>query len=191
MPTIKDEDLIRKIHAEELAQQLIGQPSSSAEIFSTIIERHHENFSRLLHIRYPVDADAVSDIMQDFWSQCFQSLPRYNPDKPFLSWATTLLFRAAEKFIRLRQREVEISPQSGFFDQIAANSDASEFSKNLSHQNLLNALRQLPPDLLQLIEMRYFQEKKIDEMVELTGISRSSIFDKLNLAYRKLKRELE
>ena len=191
MQNVKDEDLIREIQAAELAHQLIGQPSESDKIFSILIERHHANFSRLLHIRYPVDADAVSDIMQDFWAQCFQSLPRYNPDKPFLSWATTILFRAAEKFIRLQQREVGVSPHSGFFDQIAANSDSSEFAKNLSRQNLLKALRKLPPDLLQLIEMRYFQNKKIDEIIELTGLSRSSVFDKLNLAYLKLKRELE
>ena len=48
-------------------------------------------------------------------------------------------------------------------------------------------LRKLPADLALLIELRFFEKKKIEEMVEATGLARSTIFEKLNLAYRKIR----
>jgi len=53
---------------------------------------------------------------------------------------------------------------------------------------MLSALRQLPPELALLIQLRFFENKKIEDITAATGLGRSTIFEKLNLAYRKMRK---
>jgi RNA polymerase sigma-70 factor (ECF subfamily) len=192
MQHLKDEDLIRELKRAELGEHLTGSGQQAEKIFAELIQRHQRPFARLVTIRYPLDIASAEEITQDFWLECYSALPRYNPDRPFLSWATTILFRTAEKFIKKRRKEVQLSPQSDFFDaQVALNSDsaAQTFDKD-QIASMLSAVRELPAELALLIDLRFFQQKKIEEIVEATGLARSTVFEKLNLAYKKIRRRL-
>lgn len=189
MQHLKDEELIRELKRAELAEHLTGENTGAQQIFSILIARHQKPFARLIALRYPVDASSAEEIAQDFWLECYSALPKYNPDRPFLSWATTILFRTAERFIKKRRREVQLSPQSDFFDlQVSTTENPEHESMNRQQiEVMLKALRRLPDDLALLIQLRFFEKKKIEEIVEATGLARSTIFDKLNLAYKKLR----
>jgi len=192
MQDLCDEDLIRNLKQAELAEELIGENAqglAAQKIFAILVERHNKPFARLICLRYPVDASSADEITQDFWLECYSALPRYNPARPFLSWATTILFRTAEKFLKKRSKEVQLSPQSEFFEM---QSDSAESIENemLGRDQMnamLDAVRFLPEDLALLIQLRFFEEKKIEDIALLTGISRSAIFEKLNLAYKKIR----
>ncbi len=193
MHDLKDEDLIRELKRAELANQLTGEDTGAQRIYSILIERHQRGFIRLIALRYPVDLASAEEIAQDFWLECYSALPRYNPERPFMSWATTILFRTAERFLKKRRREVQLSPQSDFFDlQVSGTENPEQTSLGRAEiEQMLKALRKLPPDLALLIELRFFEKKKIEEMVEATGLARSTIFEKLNLAYRKIRKLMD
>ena len=193
MHDLKDEDLIRELKRAELANQLTGEDTGAQRIYSILIERHQRCFIRLIALRYPVDLASAEEIAQDFWLECYSALPRYNPERPFMSWATTILFRTAERFLKKRRREVQLSPQSDFFDlQVSGTENPEQTSLGRAEiEQMLKALRKLPPDLALLIELRFFEKKKIEEMVEATGLARSTIFEKLNLAYRKIRKLMD
>lgn len=193
MRDLKDEELIRELKRAELANQLTGEDTGAQQIFSILIERHQRGFVRLIGLRYPVDVASAEEITQDFWLECYSALPRYNPERPFLSWATTILFRTAERFLKKRRREVQLSPQSDFFDlQVSGTENPEQTSLGRAEiDSMLKALRKLPADLALLIELRFFEKKKIEEMVESTGFARSTIFEKLNLAYRKMRKLMD
>jgi len=198
MQDLKDEELIRTLKRAELTEYLIGKDSladdlQAQKIFAILVERHHKPFARLIALRYPVDGASADEITQDFWLECYAALPRYNPERPFLSWATTILFRTAEKFLKKRRKEVQLSPQHDFFDQQASKGEGIE-SETLSRNQIdgmLVALRKLPADLALLIQLRFFEEKKIEDIMAATGLARSTVFDKLNLAYKKLRKFME
>ncbi|MBL8034134.1 MAG: sigma-70 family RNA polymerase sigma factor [Leptospiraceae bacterium] len=195
MHELKDEDLIRELRRAELAEHLTGTstPLAPEKIFAQLIERHQKPFVRLITLRYPVDSASAEEITQDFWLECYSALPRYNPDRPFLSWATTILFRTAERFLKKRRREVQLSPQSDFFDlQISTTEDPELASLDKSQiDTMLKALRKLPPELSVLIDLRFFEKKKIEEIMAATGLARSTVFEKLNLAYKKIRALME
>lgn len=187
---LKDEELIRELKRAELKEELTGEHAGAEKVFEILVERHNRSFARLVALRYPVDSASAEEITQDFWLECYSALPRYNPDRPFLAWATTILFRTAEKFLRKRRKEVQLSPQSEFFDMQSSAAESPE-SQSLSRDemgSMLAALRKLPSDLALLIELRFFEQKKIEEITAATGLGRSTIFEKLNLAYRKLRK---
>ena len=190
MNDLKDEELIRELKRAELAEQLIGKEGEGAQkIFAILIDRHHKPFTRLVVLRYPVDASSADEITQDFWLECYSALPRYNPERPFLSWATTILFRTAERFLKKRQKEVQLSPQNDFFDLQSSKAEGIE-NETLNRnqiEGMLKAVRKLPADLALLIQLRFFEEKKIEDIMEATGLARSTVFDKLNLAYKKIR----
>lgn len=193
MQNLKDEDLIRELKRAELSEHLTGTRSDAEKIFAELIARHQRPFARLVTIRYPIDIASAEEITQDFWLECYSALPRYNPDRPFLSWATTILFRTAEKFLKKRRKEVQLSPQSDFFDAQAAilpDSDTEVFDAD-QVASMLKAVRELPADLALLIELRFFQQKKIEDIMAVTGLARSTVFDKLKLAYKKLRRQMD
>ena len=194
MHNLKDEELIRALKRAELAEHLIGKDSlaedlQAQKIFAILIDRHHKPFARLIALRYPIDAASADEITQDFWLECYSALPRYNPERPFLSWATTILFRTAEKFLKKRRKEVQLSPQHDFFDLQTSKGDGIE-NETLNRsqiEGMLAAVRKLPADLALLIQLRFFEEKKIEDIMAATGLARSTVFDKLNLAYKKIR----
>lgn len=185
----QDEELIRELRRAELAEQLTGDEAGAERIFAILVERHNRAFARLVTLRYAVDAASADEIAQDFWLECYCALPRYNAERPFLAWATTILFRTAEKFLRKRSREVQLSPQSDFFDmQAARDNPETEALTREQITAMLAALRRLPPELALLIQLRFFENRKIDEITAATGLGRSTIFEKLNLAYRQMRK---
>lgn len=196
MHNLKDEELIRELKRAELTEHLIGATSEipdAQKIFAILVDRHHIPFARLVGLRYPVDGASADEITQDFWLECYASLPRYNPDRPFLSWATTILFRTAERFLKKRRKEVQLSPQNDFFDLQTSKGEGIE-SETLDRsqiEGMLAAVRKLPADLALLIQLRFFEEKKIEDIMEATGLARSTVFDKLNLAYKKIRAIME
>ncbi|MFZ5630417.1 MAG: RNA polymerase sigma factor [Spirochaetota bacterium] len=186
---LKDEELIRELKRAELAEHLTGDEAGAQRVFAILVGRHNRAFARLVTLRYGVDSASADEIAQDFWLECYSALPRYNPDRPFLAWATTILFRTAEKFLRKRSREVQLSPQSDFFDMQAGNDNPENEAMTRERMTaMLSALRHLPQDLALLIQLRFFENKKIEEITAATGLARSTIFDKLNLAYRKMRK---
>lgn len=193
MQHLKDEDLIRELKRAELGEHLTGTKTDAEKIFAELIGRHQRPFTRLVTLRYPVDIASAEEITQDFWLECYSALPRYNPERPFLGWATTILFRTAEKFLKKRRKEVQLSPQSDFFEMQAASIPGGENAEIEKEQisRMLSAVRELPAELALLIELRFFQRKKIDEITEATGLARSTVFEKLNLAYKKLRRGID
>lgn len=189
MQELRDEELIRELKRLELSEQLTGEKAGAEQAFGVLVERHTRSFARLVALRYPVDAASADEITQDFWLECYSALPRYNPDRPFMAWATTILFRTAEKFLRKRRKEVQLSPQSDFFDMQSSSAETPE-AESLNREQMremLSALRQLPSDLALLIQLRFFEQKKIEEITAATGLGRSTIFEKLNVAYRKIR----
>lgn len=192
MHDLKDEELIRELKRAELAEHLIGEtgrPESAQKIFAILVDRHHRPFTRLVALRYPVDGASADEITQDFWLECYSALPRYNPERPFLSWATTILFRTAERFLKKRRKEVQLSPQNEFFDMQTSKSAGIE-NETLDRsqiEGMLVALRQLPADLALIIQLRFFEQKKIEDIMAATGLARSTVFEKLNLAYKKMR----
>ncbi len=192
MQDLKDEELIRELKRAELSEHLIGdtgQTAGAQKIFAILVDRHHRPFARLVALRYPVDSSSADEITQDFWLECYSALPRYNPERPFLSWATTILFRTAERFLKKRRKEVQLSPQNDFFDLQASKGDGIE-NETLDRnqiEGMLTAVRKLPGDLALLIQLRFFEQKKIEDIMEATGLARSTVFDKLNLAYKKIR----
>ena len=186
---LKDEELIRELNRAELAEHLTGDDAGAERIFTILVGRHNRAFARLVTLRYGVDSASADEIAQDFWLECYSALPRYNPERPFLAWATTILFRTAEKFLRKRSREIQLSPQSDFFDMQASNeTPESEAMTREQMAAMLSDLRQLPPELALLIQLRFFENKKIEDITAATGLGRSTIFEKLNLAYRKMRK---
>lgn len=190
MQELRDEELIRELKRLELAEELTGEKTGAEQVFALLVERHTRPFARLVALRYPVDAASADEITQDFWLECYSALPRYNPERPFMAWATTILFRTAEKFLRKRRKEVQLSPQSDFFEMQSSATETPE-TESLNREQMsemLSALRKLPADLALLIQLRFFEQKKIEEITAATGLGRSTIFERLNLAYRKIRR---
>lgn len=193
MDDLKDEDLIRELRRAELSEHLVGLNESTAlqpqKLFTILVDRHHRPFTRLVALRYPVDPASADEITQDFWLECYAALPRYNPERPFLSWATTILFRTAEKFLKKRRKEIQLSPQSDFFDMQSSKAESveNEAVNRSEIEAMLKAVRTLPPDLALIIELRFFEDKKIEDIVTATGLARSTVFEKLNLAYKKIR----
>jgi len=195
MHELKDEELIGELKRAELSEHLLGDAGTlqAEQIFTILIERHQQPFIRLIALRYPVDAASAEEIAQDFWLECYAALPRYNPERPFLAWATTILFRTAEKFLKKRRKEVQLSPQSDFFELQASPVEGVEAAalNREELQSMLAAVRKLPKDLALVIQLRFFEEKKIEDIVAATGFARSTVFEKLNQAYKAIRKVMD
>ena len=144
------------------------------------------------------DHAAAEDILQETFWRVWQSASTYQPQRgSFPAW----LFRIARNLAidshrrhNARLQEIIVSPDADpILDKIPApDPDVSEQAQsNLDAQRVQNALRNLPWEQRQVIEMAYFYGMSRQEIAEATGEALGTIHTRARLGLQKLRRAWE
>jgi RNA polymerase sigma-70 factor, ECF subfamily len=140
----------------------------------------------------------AEDVLQETFWRVWQSAATYQSQRgSFTSW----LFRIARNLAIDVHRRRKARPQTisetadanPILDEIPdPDMDVPEQAQsNFQAQQVRNALRNLPPDQRQVIEMAYFYGMTRQEIAEATGEALGTIHTRARLGLQKLRRELE
>ena len=144
------------------------------------------------------DHASAEDILQETFWRVWQSASIYQPQRgSFKGW----LFRIARNLAidsyrrrNARLQEVIISADMDpILDRISApDMDVStQVQSNLDAEQIQNALRSLPREQRQAIEMAYFYGMTRQEIAEATGEALGTIHTRARLGLEKLRQELQ
>jgi RNA polymerase sigma-70 factor (ECF subfamily) len=141
------------------------------------------------------DADEAEDVVEETFWQAWRKASSYEPSRGAVStWLLTIGRRRALDRLRAkgRRREEPLTRESGAVADMAAPgpdpSAAAEASERRTH--VLAALRELPEEQREVLDLGYFQGLSQTEIAEATGQPLGTVKTRMRLAMQKLKEPL-
>ena len=141
------------------------------------------------------DADEAEDVVEETFWQAWRKASSYEPSRGAVStWLLTIGRRRALDRLRAkgRRREESLTQEGGgLADMIAAGPDpsaAAEASERRTH--VIAALRELPEEQREVLELGYFQGLSQTEIADATGQPLGTVKTRMRLAMQKLREPL-
>jgi len=182
-----------KISDQELLQQISG---SDASALSEFYDRH----SRLIYgslLRLLNDTDDAEDILQEVFIQVWRKASTYKVDLGTpKNWLVRIAHNRAMNLIRSnrhRSKNTEIADDGINISDHSALVDDSLIWQTISSERMQmigEAMRDLPKDQVQLIEMAFFQGYSHSEISEALKMPRGTVKTKIRNGLLALKSSL-
>lgn len=178
---------IHQMTDEALIQLVL---SGQENAYAVLVRR----YERLLHFviqGYLPAHDDRQEVIQDTFLRAFRALPDFRSESKFSTWLSKIARTQALSRLRLRRYEIWDSIDETLRQwETDLMTNEADFEKLESRQMLRTVVRQLTPNDAKAIELFYFYEQSIDEIVALTGWSNTNTRIRLSRARRRLQTAL-
>ena len=146
-------------------------------------------YSLVLHLLK--DPDEAEDVVEETFWQAWRKADSYEPSKGAVStWLLTIGRRKALDRLRSRKRSREdsIDGESGFADLPSGLPDPeAQAERSELGENVRAALRELPNEQREVLELGYFSGLSQAEIAEKTGQPLGTVKTRMRLAMQKLR----
>ena len=149
-------------------------------------------YSLVLHLL--TDADEAEDVVEETFWQAWRKASTYEPSKGAVStWLLTIGRRKALDRLRARKRHLEDPARNErtFADLPSPENDPFEAAEEQEiREQVRAAVRSLPPDQREVLELGYFSGLSQSEIAEATGQPLGTVKTRMRLAIQKLREPL-
>lgn len=157
------------------------------DIYQLLVQYIEENQNRfyLLAYSYIKESHGSLDVVQNAIYKALISWENLKKPESIKTWFYRILVNSALDELRVRKRLYPTDPE-GMPEGIH-----SPLESECENMDLQEAMEHLEPELKTIIVLRYFEEMKLDDISEITGLKLSTVKSKLYRGLKKLKIELE
>jgi RNA polymerase sigma-70 factor (ECF subfamily) len=149
-------------------------------------------YSLVLHLLK--DPDEAEDVVEETFWQAWKKASSYEPSKGAVStWLLTIGRRKALDRIRARKRHKEdaVGRDQSFADiPSTANDPAQDIEGKELREQVRAALRELPDEQREVLELGYFRGMSQSEIAEATRQPLGTVKTRMRLAMQKLREPL-
>ncbi len=159
--------------------------------FAYLIDKY-KNMAYTISIRIVKNHEDAEEIAQDSFLKAFQKLDTFKGDSKFSTWLYSIVYR--DSISKIRKKNIVTTDINSFvmenhtidheFSQIEAIKNGEQ-KKYVSE-----AIHNLPEIDALLITLFYLNENSIEEIVQITSLTKSNVKVKLFRARKKLYHEL-
>jgi RNA polymerase sigma-70 factor (ECF subfamily) len=154
------------------------------EMLVRLLSRHQDDLFRYIFALLPHEDDA-RDVLQETCVALYRKFEEYDPDKPFLAWAYCFAYLEILKQRDRNKRGTRLLSR----DVIECLARERETHEPVLHARLValeQCLADLPPADRELIQQRYQQKARSEDLVQQLETSRRTLFRKLDRIRRAL-----
>jgi len=164
---------------------LVLEAQKNPEAFGKLYEKYWESVYRFIYRRIS-DGDQVKDVAQGVFIKALTNIQKYQSKGfAFSSWLFRIAVSEVSNFVKKEQSLRAVHAKgSELADLLYDDEGGWEIHK----ESLLKALDSLDDKDLMLIEMRYFEKRRLVEIAEILGISNSNCKVKMHRCMNKLKK---
>lgn len=155
--------------------------------FSYIVERHKDK-SFNLAFRICGNREEAEEIVQDSFLKAYKSLGSFKMQSSFATWFYRIVYNTAISNIRVRKKGIlslEDFPADAT-DFIGTNTSDEEAEREYRTSLVNFALQKITEEERGIISLFYFDEMSMDEIADVTGISKSNFKVRLFRARQKM-----
>lgn len=153
-------------------------------ILSGLLTEQYAYFYRIAYSYVRNEADAQDIVQESAYKAIYHSKKLKQPEYA-QTWVTRIVINEALSF--LRKHKQELLPIDAELE-VAATEDAVSKEEAV---DLKEAIEKLPAEEKTLITLRFFEDKKLEEIAEICGEALSTIKSRLYRTLKKLRLDLE
>lgn len=157
--------------------------------FQQLIEVYQLIVWRTVQVLLPDQAD-VEDVMQEVWLDVWRGLPNFQPERPLRPWLLTIAANRCHMLTRRRRGPTQAldTPEA---EQLLAIDNVLEDVLRLEKDLELHvALKSLPIEQRQILELRFFADLDLNEIALIMGIPLGTVKSRLHRALNYLRKQL-
>lgn len=160
--------------------------------FSVLIDRHRPMVFTLAFQLLKNREDA-EEVAQDAFFKAYRNLNAFEERSSFATWIYRIAYNQAISKLRSRKEEMmRIDEGSKAGEKFAFNSETLDGLEAGDRQRYLTAaLNGIKSDEAAMLTLFYFKELSIEEIAEVTGLSKSNVKVKLHRGRKSLLEELQ
>lgn len=150
-----------------------------------LMTRHQEDLFRYIFSLLPHEEDA-RDVLQETCVALYRKYGEYDPAQPFLAWAFRFAHLEVLKQRERNQRRSLLVLDHELIERLAREREALEPALQVRLAALDACLEALPADDQRLIQQRYRDKARADDLSHQSGASRRTLFRHLDRIRRAL-----
>jgi RNA polymerase sigma-70 factor (ECF subfamily) len=161
--------------------------AGNSNAFTYIVD-HHKDKAFNLAFRICGSYEEAEEIAQDSFLKAYRALGGFQMKSSFSTWLFRIVYNTAISHVRVKKKGVlslEDFPADAT-DFIGGNSSEEEAEREYRTSLVNFALQKINEEERGLISLFYYDEMNLDEIAEVTGISKSNIKVKLFRARQKM-----
>jgi RNA polymerase sigma-70 factor (ECF subfamily) len=159
-------------HTDHLVEEksIIEKSQNDPAHFRPLYEKYFKRIFLFVHRRVG-DKSTTADITSQIFLKALTNIKKYEArGLPFSSWLFRIALNECNSFFRKTKRDRLVSLDTISVNELFEDLTAEYGLEDLRRQ-LPYLLQRLSADELQLIELRYFEQRPFREVAELLGIS--------------------
>ncbi|WP_029281340.1 RNA polymerase sigma factor [Pedobacter sp. R20-19] len=154
------------------------------ELFGVLIKKYQKLVFTVAY-RIIKDEDESKDVSQDVFIKAFQNLKKFNGDAKFSTWISTIAFRQSFDYLKKKQkRSSSLDNWNNSDYDINSDSLIEIKERKIFIQKAIDLLK--PEDSI-IVTLYYLEEKSLNEISEITGITINNLKARLFKSRKMLK----
>lgn len=161
--------------------------AGNSNAFTYIVDQHKDKAFNLA-LRICGNYEEAEEIAQDSFLKAYRALGGFQMKSSFSTWLFRIVYNTSISHVRVKKKGVlslEDFPADAT-DFIGGNSSDEDAEKEYRTSLVNFALQKINEDERGLISLFYYEEMNMEEIEEVTGISKSNIKVKLFRARQKM-----
>ncbi|PCE62497.1 RNA polymerase sigma factor [Sediminicola luteus] len=139
---------------------------------------------------YVKDLHLAEDVVQEAWQVIINQIIRLRDPHQFGSWAYTIVTNKAKDALRLQQKE-RVKMTAYWKSEPGIGMEAEGDSKTIKLQWILKAIKTLPLEQQEVLNLFYLDAYHIKEIAQITGVTEPTVKTRLFRGREKIKELLK
>lgn len=180
---------MKKYHKDSyyIKKVLLGQ----VQFYAPLVEKH-KLMAYNLAFRIVNDREDAEEVAQDAFIKVYKSLPKFRGEAKFSTWLYKIIYH--EALGKLRRKKINTSPieyNEDNQDLVTINDYLSRVKQETRQQYIEKAMQMLAEDERLILNLFYYSETPIKEIVVITDYTEANVKIKLFRARKQLKKYLQ
>ena len=166
----------------------IQAAQKDAAAFRPLYDRYYEQIFRFVY-RRTTDEVLAADLCSQVFLKAMQKIHTYTfRGVPFSAWLYRIASNEVTQHYRNSQKNRVVSIQEARLEEMTEEIDDFDYEKQ--RNTLLTALNTLPQDDMQIIELRFFEQRSFKEVGEILDITENNAKTRTYRVLAKIKRNV-
>ena len=166
--------------------------SGDSSAYAQLVEKHKEMVFTIA-VKIVRKREDAEELAQDAFLKAYQALPTFKGTAKFSTWLYRITYNTA--ISKTRKKKMEFSAiDEDLIDNFTTDSistSVEEMDKEEQIRAMNIVMEKLPEDDNLLLTLFYKQEKSIEDISEITGLSQSNVKVKLYRIRKRMYEELQ
>lgn len=175
MAKIDEQDILKRIQ----------EPRTRRQAFEQIVNVYSRQLYWQIHYLVQNHED-TDDVLQNTFIKAWKGIENFKGDSALFTWLYRIAYNESLTFLKQRRQMASIDDED-FTEQMAPNFVADEYFDGGETQELLmQAVSTLPPKQRRVFCMKYFEDKKYEEISDIVGTSVGALKASYHIAVEKI-----